>query len=114
MSDKKLRSWYYGTINDELNRVIGDRKGFYDTVNKNIAHIFEKAYLERLNNIYKKSKEAQSLEKRRMFIKFKKFLVKSRILGYETLEQEKLAKQVEALPFKQLHMSEDWETSHRD
>lgn len=90
MSDKKLRSWYYNSINDELNRVVGDRKGFCDTVNKNITQIFENAYLERLNNIYEKSKEAQSLEKRRMFIRFKKFLVKSRILGYGSIETERL------------------------
>ena len=48
MSDKKLRTWYHSQINDELQKVIGDRKKFYEIVNKNIHKIFEDAYLERL------------------------------------------------------------------
>lgn len=51
MSDKKLRSWYHGRINDELQKVIGDRKIFYEIVNKNIQKIFEHAYLERLHTV---------------------------------------------------------------
>ena len=50
------------------------------------------AYLERLNMVYEKSKEAQSLDKRRMFIRFKKFLMKSRILAYLHEETDRLAK----------------------
>jgi hypothetical protein len=34
-----------------------------------------------------------------MFVNFKKFLFKSRILTYDNLEEEKLMKQVQAYPF---------------
>ena len=44
--------------------------------------IFEQAYLRRLSTMYERSKEAQSLEKRRMLIRFKKFLIRSRILTF--------------------------------
>jgi len=91
-----------------------DKKGFYSIVNDKIHKIFEKAYFERLNMVYEKSKEAQSLEKRRMFIKMKKFLIKSRIMGYLTEETEKLTKQLEALPFKMIHMTEKWDQSFRE
>jgi len=65
---------------------------FYDLVNHKVQGIFEKAYIERLGNVYEKSKEAQSLEKRRMFIRFKKFLMQSRILAYLGEETERLSK----------------------
>jgi hypothetical protein len=51
-------------------------------VNSKIQSIFEQSYLRRLNTIYERSKEAQSLEKRRMLIRFKKFLISSRILTF--------------------------------
>jgi len=49
-----------------------------------------------------------------MFIRFKKFLMKERILGYVGEEAERAAAQVSALPFKQLHQTEAWDESHRD
>jgi len=61
-------------------------------VNKMTNEAFERAYLERLNMVYEKSKEAQSLDKRRMFIRFKKFLMKSRILSFVNEETERLSK----------------------
>jgi hypothetical protein len=59
-------------------------------VNSKIQTIFEMAYLEKLNSVYTKSQEAHSLEKRRMFIKFKKFLFQSRILTYAHKETDRL------------------------
>ena len=73
---------------------------FYNAVNQKVRSVFEEAYLSRLSTIFEKSKEAQSLEKRRMFIRFKKFLIKSRILAYVSVETDKLLKEIEALPFK--------------
>lgn len=113
VTDKKLRQWYFDGINQELSK-LEDKKGFYSLVNEKIHKIFEQAYFERLNMVYEKSKEAQSLEKRRMFIKMKKFLIKSRIMGYLTEESERLTKQLEALPFKMIHMTEKWDQSYRD
>jgi hypothetical protein len=49
-----------------------------------------------------------------MFIKMKKFLIKSRIMGYMNEETDRLMHQVEALPFKMIHMTEKWDESHRD
>lgn len=46
--------------------------------------------MEKLNRIYEKSKEAHSLEKRRMYLNFKKFLFHSRIMTYMTEELDKL------------------------
>ena len=89
VTDKKLRHWYFDGINQELLKM-EDKKGFYSIVNEKIHKIFENAYFERLNLIYEKSKEAQSLEKRRMFIKMKKFLIKSRIMGYMSEESDRL------------------------
>jgi hypothetical protein len=65
-----------------VKKLEADDKAFYAKVNTKIQEIFEQAYLERLNTIYEKSKEAHSLEKRRMLIRFKKFLISSRILTF--------------------------------
>lgn len=112
-TDKKLRHWYFEGINVELLK-LEDKKGFYSLVNSNIHKIFERAYFERLNLVYEKSKEAQSLQKRRMFIKMKKFLIKTRLMGYMNEETDRLANQVAALPFKMIHMTEKWDESFRD
>jgi hypothetical protein len=44
--------------------------------------------------VYDKSKEAHNLEKRRMLIRFKKFLFQSRILTYSYEEAERTMKQL--------------------
>jgi hypothetical protein len=64
--------------------------------------------------VFEKSKEAQSLEKRRMFIKMKKFLIKNRIMGYLSEESERLSMQMQSLPYKMPHMTEKWDQSIRD
>ena len=109
-----MRARYFEGINAELSRLEHDRQLFYGMVNKITNEIFETAYLERLDMVYEKSKEAQSLDKRRMFIRFKKFLMKSRLLAYLGEETARLTQQIQALPFKQIHLSEDWDKSHRD
>ena len=49
-----------------------------------------------------------------MFIRLKKFLMKSRLLVYVKEEQERMASQIKALPFKQAHLTENWDESFRD
>ncbi len=61
-------------------------------INGKIQKIFEDAYLEKLDLVYNKSKEAHGLEKRRMFIRFKQFLFKSRVLTYAHEEMDRLFK----------------------
>jgi len=112
-TDQKLRKRYFDQINDEVAKIESDPKLFYDLVNKNVSHVFEQAYLGRLKMIYDKSKEAHNLKKRRMFIKFKKFLMKSRLLSYINEETDRLTQQVQNMPFKMIHMTEDWTENHR-
>jgi hypothetical protein len=75
-------------------------------VNGKIQEVFENAYLEKLQNIFDRSVEAQSLEKRRMFIKFKKFLFQSRILTTVSQECDRLQKILANMPLKEPHMKE--------
>jgi len=79
-------------------------------VNSKIQAIFELAYLEKLNTVYTKSQEAHSLEKRRMFIKFKKFLFQSRILTYAHEETDRLFAQLSNMPVKEPHLKEKWDS----
>ena len=113
VSDGKLRTMYYQGIDRELKK-LGDENVFYDLINHKVQNIFEKAYVERLGKIYKKSQEAQSLEKRRMFIRFKKFLMQSRILAYLGEETDRLSKQTSALPYKAMHLTENWTQGWRE
>jgi hypothetical protein len=64
--------------------------------------------------VYKKSQEAHGLQKRRMFINFKKFLFKSRILTYDNLEHTRLMKQLDNYPFQQIHLTEAWDQTFRE
>jgi hypothetical protein len=83
-------------------------------VNQKVQKVFHGAYIERLQNIYEKSKEAQSLEKRRMFIRLKKFLMNSRILTYSGVELERTMNQLATMPFKEIHITENWEETYLD
>jgi hypothetical protein len=47
-----------------------------------VQDVFKKAYIDRLRAIYQKSEEAHGLEKRRMLIRLKKFLMHNRIISY--------------------------------
>jgi len=77
-----LRDSYFNQAREQISTLEKQpSQEFYKIVNGKIQEIFENAYLEKLQNIYNRSVEAQSLEKRRMFIKFKKFLFQSRILN---------------------------------
>ena len=87
-TDSKLRKAYFEKIDKEVKR-FEDSQHFYNFVNRHINQVFEKAYLERLNSIYQKSRDAQNLEKRRMFIRFKKFLMQSRLLTFMNKESER-------------------------
>lgn len=57
-SDKTLRRGYYDRVNTEVAKYEGDKKMFYDLVNKQISEVFEQAYIKRLGKVYDKSKEA--------------------------------------------------------
>ena len=51
-------------------------------MNEIIDEVFVNAYLEKLDKVKQKSKEAQKVEKRRMIVRLKKFLFRSRIQKY--------------------------------
>jgi hypothetical protein len=84
VNDKKLRRNYYNKVFEEVGNLMSDKKKFYEIVNKNVNEVFENAYLGRLNKIIEKCNEAQSLEKRRMFLRLKKFIIKNRILQFHS------------------------------
>lgn len=75
LADDKQRNAYFAQARDYLEIIEKSASSeFYKLVNAKIHSIFEQAYLEKLFTVYTKSQEAHGLEKRRMLIKFKKFL----------------------------------------
>lgn len=83
LTDSKLREQYGAKVKYELKQLENENL-FYEHVNNNIAEIFETAYLERLQKISLKCHEAQQLEKRRFFLRIKKFLLTNRMMQYHT------------------------------
>lgn len=114
VSDEKLRDRYYGNIKSEIQKLDENPTSFYKLINSQIQELFENAYLEKLNKVYEKSVEAHNLEKRRMYIKFKKFLFQSRILTYANEEADRVIKQLKSMPFKEIHLTEKWDQSIRE
>lgn len=111
LGDDKLREGYFQKAKEHIDQLeYGSPAEFYKLVNANIQKIFEDAYLEKLNTIYQKSVEAHTLEKRRMFIRFKKFLFQSRILTYAHEECDRLFNQVKAFPYKLPHFNVKWDS----
>ena len=70
--------------------------------------------MKRLNVIFEKSEEAHSLEKRRMFLRLKKFYFKERILQYGTENIELAVKQSQSMPYQAMHLTEKWDESWRE
>jgi len=80
MTDTKLQKEYFASIDNELQRLDQDEHAFYDLVNRQVSETFENAYVNRLQKIYESSSQAHTLEKRRMFFEFKRFLFQARVL----------------------------------
>jgi hypothetical protein len=105
-----LRDSYFNQAREHISNLEkSPSQEFYKLVNGKIQEIFENAYLEKLQNVYNRSVEAQSLEKRRMFIKFKKFLFQSRILTTVSQECERLQKILNNMPVREPHLKEQWD-----
>lgn len=64
--------------------------------------------------MFDKSKEAQTLEKRRMYIRLKRFLFKSRCVTYGNESLSKQLERMENYDYKLPHCSESWTESWRD
>ncbi len=93
---------------------MSDQTRFYDRVNKHIADIFDIALSERLDKIYARCKEAQSLEKRRMFVRLKKFIFKNRILTYARETSKNEIARLQNFPYRLPHGQEGPEQSWHD
>lgn len=83
-------------------------------VNDNISDIFEKAYFDRLQQIQLKCHEAQQLEKRRFFLRIKKFLISNRLMQYHSDVIERLGTRLNNMPYKLPHLTEQWDKSIRE
>ena len=91
MTDEKLKEKYFLEIADEVARLRKmTKKRFQSEIDGCISNVYEQAYIKRLQTMFDKSKEAQSLERRRMFIRLKRFLFRSRCLvqGSESHEKQ--------------------------
>jgi len=114
-----LQENFYSKVSQELKKFDDSPALFYETINTKVQGIFEQAYFERLNGIFEKCHEAQTLQKRRMMIRLKKFLIKNRLMQYQGQMVERLAKQLENQPYKLPHLTEPWDvnihqTNHPD
>lgn len=81
MTDEKLKEKYFVQIADEFSKYKDmSKEEFQSEIDSVITKVFETAYVDRLQTMFDKSKEAQSLERRRMYIRLKRFLFRSRCL----------------------------------
>lgn len=114
MTDTKLQKEYFASIDNELQRLDQDEHAFYDLVNRQVSETFENAYVNRLQKIYESSSQAHTLEKRRMFFEFKRFLFQARVLQNMDIEAEATLKQLKNYSFQQPHLTEQWDKSMRE
>ena len=115
MSDPKLRSNYFEQVTKEVKKLKnGPQNRLQQKVDACIVQTFEKAYLQRLQTMFDKSKEARKLERRRMFIRLKRFLFKSRCVTDTREYSERQLQRLQNYSFKLPHASEQWDKSWRD
>ena len=115
VSDDVLRKQYQSSIEEEISKLKKNKgEAFYKLVNDKVQDVFKKAYIDRLRTIYQKSEEAHGLKKRRMLIRLKKFLMHNRIISYQNEELTRTMKQLSSMPFKEIHLTEQWDKTFLD
>ena len=115
MTDEKLKEKYFVQIADEFSKYKDmSKEEFQSEIDSVITKVFETAYVDRLQTMFDKSKEAQSLERRRMYIRLKRFLFRSRCLTQGTETEDKMIERMKNYSYRLPHMSESWEQSWRD
>ena len=114
VTDPVLREHYFSKAQDDMKQLTGDEAAWNKQVDNIIEEIFEKAFIEKLDKIESKSKEAQQLEKRRMLVKLKKFIFRSRFMKSQKEEDETQLKRLKNFTYKNMHLTEDWDKSWRD
>lgn len=110
-TDERLREDYFQRAYQEVDKLDANHSELFKKVNTHIQKIFEEAYIEKLQLVFDKSKQIHDLEKRRMFIRFKQFLLTNRIFQYNEDHYIKLAQRHNSMPKKELHLSERWDQS---
>ncbi len=79
LNDRKLREGYYDSLRSEVNKMRKmNRDEFKKIVDDKIDKVFEGAYIDRLQTMFDKSREAQSLDRRRMLLRLKRYLFSAR------------------------------------
>ena len=115
MTDEKLKEKYFVQIADEFSKYKDmSKEDFQSEIDSCITKVFETAYVDRLQTMFDKSKEAQSLERRRMYIRLKRFLFRSRCLTQGTETEDKMIERMKNYSYRLPHMTESWEESWRD
>ena len=66
----------------ELQALETQQQKFYAAVNAKIQSVVEEAYMKKLSHVFEQSKQVHTLEKRRIYVRFKQFLFQSRILTF--------------------------------
>ena len=88
LNDKKLREEYFAKIDKEVEALAQDA-ALQDKIDKLIYEYFQSAYVDKLDMMYKKSRETQALDRRRALTKFKQYLFKSRCLAQGGIPYER-------------------------
>ena len=115
MTDTKLRNKYFDNVYSELHKMeTMSRDKLQKVIDNAIQQRFEQVYLTRLQTMYKKSKEAQTLERRRMYNRLKRYLFKSRCIQQGNESFEKQMERLKNYSYKLPHCTESWAKSWRD
>lgn len=115
LSDSKFLNEYFEKRKALIDvHASSDGQSLKELVNKKINKVFKDNFKKKTSEIYKKCAEVRDLEKRRTWVRLKRWLFMNRIMEYKGKKSVITAKRIEALGNRQVFVPYKLDVNFRD
>lgn len=114
VSNVKFLEEYFSKRQDVIEKYKYNKDYLREIMDKKLNKIFEEGVIKKSKEIYKRCEEVRDLEKKRTWVRLKRWLFMNRIMEYKNKKRIVNSKRVEALGEKKLFIPYKLDTNFRD